>query len=67
MDTISHRFHVTSTPSGLLYDCEAGCGRRLGVDRRNGALIVIDRGDQYVQHSGSIGDVVLRPIAVNQS
>jgi hypothetical protein len=66
MDTNSHAFKVTSTPGGLLYECDAECGRRLAVDRRTGALTVIDRGDQYAQHNGSIGDVQLAPIAVNQ-
>jgi hypothetical protein len=59
MATSTHRLRVTSIPSGLLFECEAGCGRRMGVDRRTGALIVIDKGDQFAQHSGSIGEVDL--------
>ena len=56
---ITHRLLVTSTPSGLLFECEAGCGRRMAVDRRSGALIVIDKGDQFAMHAGSIGEVDL--------
>ena len=66
MDTSTHRFHVTSTPGGLLYECDAGCGRRLGVDRRTGDLTVIDRGDQLVRHAGAIGDVDLDAVDVQQ-
>ena len=55
----AHRLHVTSTPSGLLFECETGCGRRMAVDRWTGALTVIDRGDQFATHSGSVGDVDL--------
>ena len=59
MDISTHRFHVTSAPGGLLYECETGCGRRLVIDRATGALTVIDRGDQLARHAGSIGDVDL--------
>ncbi|HWM59550.1 MAG TPA: hypothetical protein VNO83_17105 [Pseudonocardia sp.] len=56
---IAHRLQVSSHPGGLLYECTDGCGRRLVVDRTTGALTVIDKGDQWAMHSGSIGDVRL--------
>ena len=59
MAITTHRLHVTSTLSGLLFECEAGCGRRMAVDRRTGALTVIDKGDQFATHAGSIGEVDL--------
>jgi hypothetical protein len=62
----THRLQVTSSPSGLLYECADGCGRRLAVDRWSGALTVIDKGDQFAQHSGSIGEVELRPVGIEQ-
>jgi hypothetical protein len=31
----------------------------MAVDRRTGALTVIDRGDQFATHAGSIGGVDL--------
>jgi hypothetical protein len=64
---ITHRLEVTSTASGLLYECADGCGRRLAVDRWSGGLTVIDRGDQFAVHSGSIGDVHLSASGVEQS
>ena len=66
MLTSTHRLHVTSTPSGLLFECEAGCGRRMAVDRRTGALTVIDKGDQFARHTGSIGDIDMRPVGIAQ-
>ena len=57
---ITHRLEVTSSSSGLLYECADGCGRRLVVDRSSGALTVIDKGDQFALHSGSLGGVGLR-------
>ena len=50
----------TSQPGGLLWECEVdGCGRRLVIDRDRGELVVIDRGDPYALHRGSIGGVAL--------
>ena len=56
---ITHRLQVSTHPGGLLYECADGCGRRLVVDRISGALTVIDKGDQWAMHSGSIGGVQL--------
>jgi hypothetical protein len=56
---ITHRLEVSSHPGGLLYECTDGCGRRLVVDRTSGVLTVIDKGDQWAMHSGSIGGVQL--------
>jgi hypothetical protein len=64
---ITHRLEVTSSASGLLYECADGCGRRLAVDRWSGGLTVIDRGDQFAGHSGSIGEVQLSASGVEQS
>jgi len=33
---------------------------------RNGALTVIDRGDEYALHRGNTGDIELAPPAVSQ-
>ena len=40
-----HELHLTASPAGLLFECAAGCGRRLAVDRVSGRLTIIDRGD----------------------
>jgi len=53
-----HELRFTSSPGGLLAECQDGCGRRLVVDR-SGVLTVIDRGDVYALHRGSTGDVEL--------
>src|SRR6266487_3754998 len=45
-----HELRFTSSPGGLLAECQDGCGRRLVIDRA-GVLTVIDR--------GSAGDVEL--------
>jgi hypothetical protein len=65
MDT-THRLHVTPSDSGLLYECADGCGRRLAVDRWSGGLTVIDKGDQFARHTGSIGDIDMRPVGIAQ-
>ena len=56
---IRHEFEVSAHPGGFLYECADGCGRRLVVDRSSGALTVIDKGDQFAVHSGSLGGVGL--------
>lgn len=53
-----HRFLVTTSTNGLLFECEQGCGRRLVVDRA-GRMTVLDRGDQLALHRGSTGDLEL--------
>lgn len=58
---ITHRLRVTSGPSGLHFECEDGCGRRMAVDRTSGRLTVLAKGDQLVQHYGSSGGVDLHP------
>jgi len=66
--TALHDLRVTASPGGLLFECEeADCGRRLVIDRERGELVVIDRGDPYALHRGSIGGVKLAPPSVNQS
>jgi hypothetical protein len=55
-----HDLVVTPSPNGLLYECRQGCGRRLVVDRATGGLTVIDRGDPWALHSGTIGDIELK-------
>ncbi|HEY3713773.1 MAG TPA: hypothetical protein VGL39_04525 [Jatrophihabitantaceae bacterium] len=60
-----HELRFTSSPGGLLIECEAGCGRRLVVDR-GGALTVVDRGDPHALHRGSTGDIELSPPTVAQ-
>jgi hypothetical protein len=54
-----HELSCTPSPAGLVFECLAGCGRRLVVDRATGSLTVIDRGDQYAQHRGSHSDLTL--------
>jgi hypothetical protein len=54
-----HRLECTVSPAGLLFECADGCNRRLVVDRSSGELTVIDRGDPFALHRGSVGDVVL--------
>ena len=55
-----HRLNGTVSPGGLLFTCdEDGCGRRLVIDRERGEMVVIDRGDPYALHEGSIGGVVM--------
>jgi hypothetical protein len=39
----------------------------LGVDRRSGGLIVIDKGDQFARHAGANGEVALSSVAISQS
>jgi hypothetical protein len=59
-----HELSCTATPAGLTFECLAGCGRRLVVDRETGGLTVINRGDQYAQHRGSHSDLSLAPPSI---
>jgi hypothetical protein len=61
-----HRLVGSSHPSGLLFECEEECGRRLVVDRTSGALTVLDRGDELALHRGSMGGVELAAPVVTQ-
>jgi hypothetical protein len=61
-----HELQHTSEVGGLLFECMDGCGRRLAVDRVGGRLIVIDRGDPYALHRGSVGGVEIDPPLVVQ-
>jgi len=60
-----HQLRITSSTGGLLLECEQGCGRRLVVDR-DGALTVIDRGDEYALHRGNTDDIELAGPTVSQ-
>jgi hypothetical protein len=63
-----HSLRCSAHPGGLLLECEDDrCGRRLVIDRDRGDLTVIDRGDPYALHRGSIGDVELRQPRINES
>jgi hypothetical protein len=61
---ITHRLQVTSSPAGLLFECEDGCGRRLVVDGRSGEMTVIDRGDPFARHVGGNGGVQMEPVVI---
>jgi hypothetical protein len=56
---IRHEFDVSAHPGGFLFECADGCGRRLVIDRSSKAFTVIDKGDQFALHSGSLGGVGL--------
>jgi YD repeat-containing protein len=53
-----HRLTGTVAAGGLLFECDS-CGRRLGIDRTTGELVIIDHGDRAARHRGSIGDIEL--------
>jgi hypothetical protein len=55
----THELSCEASPAGLLFECLAGCGRRLVVERATGKLTVLDRGDQFAQHLGSHSDLAL--------
>ena len=46
----------TAGPTGLVWECADGCGRRAVVDTE-GDLTIIDHGDRAVLHHGSSGGV----------
>jgi hypothetical protein len=63
-----HELHGSTHPGGLLFECEDdSCGRRLVIDRDRGDLTVLDRGDPYAVHRGSVGGVELAQPTVAQS
>jgi hypothetical protein len=64
--TTFHRLDCTPSAAGLLFECADGCGRRLAVDRRDGSLTVIDRGDPFALHRGGTGDIALEPPSIRQ-
>jgi hypothetical protein len=63
----THRLRLATSPAGLLFECEEGCGRRLAVDRASGKLTVLDRGDQMVEHYGSSEGVELHPSSIRNA
>jgi hypothetical protein len=55
-----HQLSCTISPGGLLFTCgDDDCGRRLVIDRDRGEMVVIDHGDPYASHRGSVGGVEL--------
>lgn len=62
-----HQLTCTVSPGGLLFTCEDDCGRRLVVDRERGEMVVIDRGDPYALHRGSVGGVEMSPPRITPS
>jgi hypothetical protein len=42
----------SSRPGEVTFSCAAGCGRRVVV--RSGSMVVIDRGDFFARHVGSM-------------
>ena len=57
MTTYHHLSGEVST-AGFVFTCDEGCGRRLVVNRNDGEMVVIDRGDPFALHRGSVGGVV---------
>jgi hypothetical protein len=55
----THELSCVAVAAGLLFECVAGCGRRLAVDRSTGRLTVIDKGDQFATHRGSHSDLTM--------
>jgi DNA-binding SARP family transcriptional activator len=57
----------TTSPAGILFECEVpGCGRRVGIDRTSGKLVVIDKGDPYALHRGFVGGVEITTAVFGQ-
>ena len=53
------------TPSEVLFVCrEEACGRRVVVGKSRPGLTVIDRGDFWARHVGSIGGLAMGEVAV---
>lgn len=58
--TERHELVADASGPGLEFFCpESGCGRRLHLHRRTGALTILHRGDPYAVHRGHIGDVTM--------
>lgn len=53
----THRMECTAGPTGLLFECLDGCGRRVVVDGRSGDLTIVDHGDRTALHHASSGGV----------
>ena len=54
-----HELLCASSPAGLAFECEQGCGRLLVLERATGRMTVLGRGDPDALHRGSIGEVDL--------
>ena len=53
------------TPFEALFVCTTeACGRRVVVGKSRPGLTVIDRGDFWVRHAGSLGGVALDGLAL---
>jgi hypothetical protein len=63
--TVFHGLRSTSSPAGVAFECDEGCGRLLVVDRRTGRLTILGRGDPAALHRGSTGDVEMSAPAVS--
>ncbi len=51
----------TDDGTSVVFVCpEDGCGRRVVIDRKRGNYTVIDRGDFFATHSGSVGPITVR-------
>jgi hypothetical protein len=62
-----HRLEGTTSPGGFVFECvEDGCGRRLVIDRDRGEMVIIDRGDPYALHRGSVGGAEFARVTVEQ-
>jgi hypothetical protein len=45
---------------------EPECGRRLVIDRDRREMVIIDHGDPYAQHFGSMGGIEVTQVAVGR-
>ena len=63
---VSHEMACEAeTPSEVLFVCrDEACGRRVVVGKSRPRLTVIDRGDFWARHVGSIGGLVMDEVAV---
>jgi hypothetical protein len=53
------------TASEVLFVCtDEACGRRVVVGKSRPRLMVIDRGDFSVRHTGSLGGMAMGEVAV---
>ena len=59
-----HRLQATATSSGIVFECEDDCDRRLVIDRTTGAMTIIDHGDRMALHRGGLGDVEFEAVDV---